>query len=126
MFKNTRAFSGFSVNDISKAKAFYGETLGLEVSEANGILTLHIEGGTKILVYPKPNHTPATFTILNFPVEQIDAAVAGLKDRGVRFERYDLPGLKTDDQGIARGGGGPLIAWFKDPAGNILSVLEQR
>jgi hypothetical protein len=88
------------------------------------LLTLHIAGGGKILVYPKPSHTPATFTILNFPVDQIEATVAGLKDRGVRFERYDLPDLKTDDQGISRGGG-PLIAWFKDPAGNILSVIEQ-
>jgi catechol 2,3-dioxygenase-like lactoylglutathione lyase family enzyme len=125
MFKNTKAFSGFSVSDVQKAKQFYGETLGLEVSESHGLLTLHIAGGNKILLYPKPNHTPATFTILNFPVEKIEAAVAGLKDRGVRFERYDLPELKTDDQGIFRGGG-PLIAWFKDPAGNILSVIEQK
>jgi catechol 2,3-dioxygenase-like lactoylglutathione lyase family enzyme len=125
MFKNTKAFSGFSVNDVRKAKQFYGETLGLEVSESNGLLTLNIAGGSKIIVYPKPNHTPATFTILNFPVDQIEATVAALKDRGVRFERYDLPELKTDDQGIVRGGG-PLIAWFKDPAGNILSVIEQK
>jgi catechol 2,3-dioxygenase-like lactoylglutathione lyase family enzyme len=125
MFKSTKAFSGFSVDDIRKAKQFYGETLGLEVSEANGLLTLHIAGGSKILVYPKPNHTPASFTILNFPVDQIDAAVAQLKDRGVRFEHYDYPQLKTDDKGISRGGG-PLIAWFKDPAGNILSVLEDK
>jgi len=125
MFKNTKAFSGFSVNDIQKAKEFYGETLGLTVSEANGLLTLNIAGGTKILVYPKPNHAPATFTILNFPVDQIDAAVSRLKERGVRFERYDQPGFKTDDNGIFRGGG-PLIAWFKDPAGNILSVIEQK
>jgi catechol 2,3-dioxygenase-like lactoylglutathione lyase family enzyme len=124
MFKNTHAFSGFAVDDVRKAKAFYGETLGLDVSESNGMLTLHIAGGTKILVYPKPNHTPASFTILNFPVAQIEPAVAGLKQAGVRFERYDQPELKTDDQGIFRGGG-PLIAWFKDPAGNILSVLEQ-
>jgi catechol 2,3-dioxygenase-like lactoylglutathione lyase family enzyme len=125
MFKNTKAFSGFSVDDIRKAKQFYGETLGLEVSESNGLLTLHIAGGSTILVYPKPNHTPASFTILNFPVDQIDAAVAQLKDRGVRFEHYDQPQLKTDDKGISRGGG-PLIAWFKDPAGNILSVLEDK
>jgi len=125
MFKTTKVFSGFSVNDIQKAKQFYGETLGLEVSESNGLLTLNIAGGTKIVVYPKPNHTPATFTILNFPVDQIDAAVSRLKERGVRFERYDQPGFKTDDKGIFRGGG-PLIAWFKDPAGNILSVIEQK
>ena len=124
MFKNTKAFSGFSVNDVRKAKQFYGETLGLEVSESNGLLTLHIAGGSKIIVYPKPNHTPATFTILNFPVDQIEATVAALKDRGVRFERYDLPELKTDEEGIHRGRG-PLIAWFKDPAGNILSVIQQ-
>jgi catechol 2,3-dioxygenase-like lactoylglutathione lyase family enzyme len=125
MFENTRAFSGFSVNDVEKARQFYGETLGLEVSEANGILTLHIAGGTKIIAYPKPNHTPAAFTILNFPVGRIDAAVAELERRGVRFERYAEPGLKTDDRGIFRGGG-PLIAWFKDPAGNVLSVIEQK
>lgn len=123
MFKNTQAFSGFSVSDLAKAKKFYGETLGLEVSEDNGMLTLHIAGGAKILAYPKPNHTPAAFTILNFPVDRIDPAVAQLKERGVQFERYDVPGLKTDDSGIARGEG-PAIAWFKDPAGNILSVLE--
>ncbi len=125
MFKSTKAFSGFSVNDIQKAKEFYGQTLGLEVSESNGLLRLHIAGGTKILVYPKPNHTPATFTILNFPVPQIDAAVAQLSERGVRFERYDLPQMKTDEKGIFRGGG-PLIGWFKDPAGNILSVIEEK
>jgi catechol 2,3-dioxygenase-like lactoylglutathione lyase family enzyme len=125
MFKATKAFSGFSVDDIKKARAFYGETLGLQVSESHGMLTLHIAGGAEILVYPKPNHTPATFTILNFPVEEIESAVATLKERGVRFERYDQPDLKTDDRGIFRGGG-PLIAWFKDPAGNILSVIEQK
>ena len=124
MFKNTAAFSGFSVDDISKAQQFYGEALGLEVSEANGILTLHIAGGAKIIAYPKPNHTPASFTILNFPVPKVDAAVAQLKTRGIQFEQYDYPQLKTDADGIFRGGG-PLIAWFKDPAGNILSVIEQ-
>jgi catechol 2,3-dioxygenase-like lactoylglutathione lyase family enzyme len=125
MFKNTKAFSGFSVNDIGKAREFYGNTLGLEVSEGDGMLTLHVAGGTKILVYPKPNHTPASFTILNFPVKDVEAAVSALKERGVRFERYEnIPELKTDEKGIFRGGG-PLIAWFKDPAGNVLSVLEQ-
>jgi len=124
MFKNTQAFSGFSVDDIAKAKEFYGQTLGLEVSEANGMLTLHIAGGAKIIVYPKPNHTPASFTILNFPVPQVEASVAALKSRGVRFEQYDYPQLKTDSDGIFRGGG-PVIAWFKDPAGNVLSVIAQ-
>ncbi len=124
MFRDTKAFSGFSVDDIQKAKAFYGETLGLEISEANGMLTLHVAGGTNILVYPKGSqHTPATFTILNFPVENVEQAVDELTRRGVRFEIYDFPDLKTDDKGIARGAG-PNIAWFKDPAGNILSVLE--
>lgn len=126
MFKNTHAFSGFSVDDIQKARRFYGELLGLEVSDANGMLTLHVASGAKILVYPKPNHTPATFTILNFPVENIEDAVVELKRRGIAFEHYDdQPELKTDAQGIFRGGG-PPIAWFKDPAGNVLSVLEEK
>jgi catechol 2,3-dioxygenase-like lactoylglutathione lyase family enzyme len=124
MFKDTRAFSGFSVNDLQKAKEFYGQTLGLEVSEANGMLELHIAGGTTILVYPKPNHTPATYTILNFPVANIEQAVDALTARGVRFESYNTTDLMTDEKGIARSGG-PKIAWFTDPAGNILSVLEQ-
>ena len=123
MFRNTKAFSGFSVNDIQKAKEFYGETLGLEVSETHGLLSLHLAGGATILVYPKPNHIPATFTILNFPVADVVEAVDQLSRKGVRFERYDGD-LKTDDKGIFRGGG-PLIAWFKDPAGNVLSVLEE-
>jgi catechol 2,3-dioxygenase-like lactoylglutathione lyase family enzyme len=125
MFKNTPAFSGFSVDDVPKARAFYRDTLGLEVSEANGLLTLHIAGGGEIIAYPKPNHAPATFTILNFKVDDIESAVAQLKDRGVRFEAYDYPGLKTDPDNIMRRGG-PWIAWFKDPAGNILSVLQPR
>jgi predicted enzyme related to lactoylglutathione lyase len=123
MFKDIKAFSGFSVNDTHKAKEFYGETLGLEVSETHGLLKLHLAGGTKVLIYPKPNHTPATFTILNFPVANIEETVDQLTKRGVRFERYE-GNLKTDNKGIFRGGG-PLIAWFKDPAGNILSVLEE-
>ena len=123
MFKHTKAFSGFSVNDLEKAKHFYGEILGLEVSENMG-LELHIEGGNNILIYPKPNHTPATFTILNFPVTDIEKAVKELKDKGITFESYEAP-IKTDEDGIFRGGG-PLIAWFTDPAGNILSVLEQK
>jgi predicted enzyme related to lactoylglutathione lyase len=123
MFENTKAFSGFSVGDVPEAKKFYSETLGLKVSEQYGMLHLHIAGGWDILVYPKPNHIPATFTILNFPVEDIDTAVDELVKRGVRFERYDDSG--QDEKGIARGGG-PYIAWFKDPAGNILSVLQER
>jgi catechol 2,3-dioxygenase-like lactoylglutathione lyase family enzyme len=123
MFKNTKAFSGFSVNDLQKAKQFYSEVLGLEVSENMG-LELHIAGGNNILVYPKPNHTPATFTILNFPVDNIEKAVEELRKKGVIFESYEDP-IKTDENGIFRGGG-PNIAWFKDPAGNILSVLEQK
>ena len=123
MFENTRAFSGFSAPDLPAAKQFYSETLGLKVSEQYGMLHLHIAGGCDILVYPKPDHIPATYTILNFPVEDIDKAVDELVKRGVRFERYDNSG--QDEQGIARGGG-PYIAWFKDPAGNILSVLQER
>lgn len=123
MFKDTRAFSGFSVDDLQKAREFYGQTLGLDVSEAHGLLHLHVAGGTNILIYPKENHTPATFTILNFPVGDVERAVDDLAARGVRFESYNEGGLVTDEKGIFRGGG-PKIAWFKDPAGNILSVLE--
>ena len=123
MFRDAKAFSGFSVDDIPKAQEFYGRTLGLDVTEQNGMLFLHIAGGSKILVYPKPDHVPASFTILNFPVGDIEEAVDELGRRGVRFESYEGE-LKTDDKGIFRGGG-PLIAWFKDPAGNILSVLEE-
>ena len=122
MFKSTKAFSGFSVDDIAAAKRFYGEVLGLDVTEENDILNLHIAGGSNIFVYPKPNHEPATFTILNFPVENIEAAVDELTNRGVRFEIYE--GFQQDDKGIARDEGGSSIAWFTDPAGNILSVLE--
>jgi predicted enzyme related to lactoylglutathione lyase len=126
MLKNNKAFSGFSVNDLQKAKQFYGETLGLDVADAPmDLLQLNIAGGTVILIYPKPNHTPATFTILNFPVENIDATVDELTKRGVVFEQYDEADLKTDEKGIHRGDIGPKIAWFKDPAGNILSVLEE-
>jgi predicted enzyme related to lactoylglutathione lyase len=125
MFRNTQAFSGFSVDDVQKARTFYGEKLGLEVSgvpEMENLLELRIAGGAKVLIYPKPDHTPATFTILNFPVDDIEEAVDELTRRGVRFERYEGK-LKTDAKGIFRGGG-PLIAWFKDPSGNILSVLQ--
>jgi len=123
MFGNTKAFSGFAVDDLEKAKQFYSETLGLEVTEENDLLTLHIAGDRPVLVYPKPNHTPASFTILNFPVDNIEAAVDQLAARGVDFERYEGTPLATDGKGIFRGGG-PLIAWFTDPAGNVLSVVE--
>jgi catechol 2,3-dioxygenase-like lactoylglutathione lyase family enzyme len=127
MFKNTKAFSGFSADDLQKAKEFYSKTLGLEVSETAGGLGLHIAGGGKVFIYPKPNHVPATFTILNFPVDDIDKAVDELAGLGVQFESYEGE-MKTDEKGIFRGaasGKGPNIAWFKDPAGNILSVLEE-
>ena len=124
MFEKTKAFSGFAVDDVPAAKEFYGETLGLEVSEEHGMLTLHIAGDRETLVYPKPDHTPASFTILNFPVDDIEKAVDELAERGVRFERYAGTELETDEKGIFRGEG-PLIAWFKDPAGNVLSVIQQ-
>jgi catechol 2,3-dioxygenase-like lactoylglutathione lyase family enzyme len=124
MLKDTKAFSGFSVNDVQKAKEFYGQTLGLDVSESHGLLELHIAGGTTILMYPKENHSPATFTILNFPVDNIEQTVDDLARRGVQFESYNEGDLVTDEKGIFRGEG-PKIAWFKDPAGNILSVLEE-
>jgi predicted enzyme related to lactoylglutathione lyase len=124
MLKNSKAFSGFSANDTAKAKEFYAGTLGLDVSESHGILTLRLAGGNNVIIYPKPNHVPATFTVLNFPVDDVDLAVDELKKRGVRFEQYNLPDLKTDEKEIMRGNG-PTIAWFKDPAGNILSVIEQ-
>jgi catechol 2,3-dioxygenase-like lactoylglutathione lyase family enzyme len=123
MFTESRAYSGFSVDDIEKARQFYGETLGLRVSEANGMLHLHLAGGHNVLVYPKPNHTAATFTILNFPVADIDAAVDELTARGVRLERYN--GFNQDEKGIMRDGQSPPIAWFTDPAGNVLSVLQE-
>ena len=123
MFADTKAFSGFAVDDLEAARKFYGETLGIRTSEQYGLLTLHLAGGRDTLVYPKPDHEPATYTILNFQVDDIDAAVDELTRRGVRFERYD--GIGQDDKGINRAGG-PYIAWFKDPAGNILAVLQER
>lgn len=126
MFKHTKAFSGFSVDDLQKAKKFYGETLGLNVVDnPMGLIELHIEGSNNILVYPKPNHTPATFTILNFPVSNIDEAVDKLTSLGVQFEQYG-GNIETDEKGICRNPQGPGIAWFKDPAGNILSVIEKK
>ncbi len=124
MFKNTKAFSGFSVDNIDAAQHFYADVLGLETSRNEmGILELHIPGNNTIIIYPKQNHQPATFTILNFPVQNIKEAVIKLKSLGVTFQSYQEENFKTDDDNIFRGGG-PLIAWFKDPAGNILSVLE--
>ena len=119
MIEGTRAFSGFSVDDIAAAKAFYAGVLGLAVTEENGMLSIEIGGDKHVFVYPKPNHEPATYTVLNFPVGDIEATVDQLRADGVRFEKYP----NVDERGIFRGQG-PLIAWFTDPAGNILSVLE--
>jgi predicted enzyme related to lactoylglutathione lyase len=126
MLENSNAYSGFAVDDVSKAQEFYGDTLGLNVEvldEENGLLTLHLAGGRDTIIYLKPDFTPATYTVLNFPVEDVDKAVDELVGRGVQFERYD--GFDQDEKGIARGDQGPTIAWFKDPAGNILSVHEE-
>ena len=124
MFKDTKAFSGFSVDDTAKAKEFYEDRLGLEVTEGMmGILTLHLAGGGKVIIYPKPNHVPATFTILNFPVDDVEKAVDELMAKGIAFEHYEGE-YGTDAKGIMRGSG-PDIAWFKDPAGNFLSVLKE-
>ena len=121
MLRDSHAFSGFSSDDIARAKEFYAQTLGLEVTEENGMLNLHLAGGGSVLIYPKPDHQPASFTVLNFPVPDVDQAVDDLTTAGVRFERYE--GASQDERGVSRGGG-PSIAWFKDPAGNILSVLQ--
>ena len=126
MFANTKAYSGFAVDDLEKAREFYGETLGLRtsvISEGGGVMSLDLAGDRGTLVYQKPDFTPATYTILNFPVDDIDKAVDELAARGVRFERYD--GFEQDEKGISRGEG-PYIAWFKDPAGNVLSVLQEQ
>ena len=129
MFRDTKAFSSFSANDIKQARKFYGETLGLQVNETvEDGLELKLAGGGSVFIYPKPNHEPATFTVLNFRVADIDKAVDDLKSLGVKFESYEGE-IKTDEKGIFRGGEagkGPNIAWFKDPAGNILSVLEEK
>ena len=127
MFADTKAFSGFSVDDADRAKQFYGETLGMKVSDGPipALLTLHIAGGRDTLIYAKPDHEPATYTILNFPVDDIEEPVDALSARGVSFERYPACETETDERGIFRGGG-PYIAWFKDPAGNVLSVLQER
>jgi len=124
MLESSKAFSGFSTDDIPAAKKFYEEALGLDVTEENGMLTLHLAGDRTTLIYPKPNHVPASFTILNFPVEKIEPVIDELAGRGVSFEHYEGTPMETDEKGIFRKGG-PLIAWFTDPAGNVLSVLEQ-
>jgi len=123
VLESSKAFGGFSVDDIAAARAFYADTLGLMVTEENGILTLHLAGDRPVIVYPKPNHEPATFTVLNFPVDDVEAAVDELTSRGVTFERYEGTPTETDEKGVFRKGG-PLIAWFTDPAGNVLSVIE--
>jgi predicted enzyme related to lactoylglutathione lyase len=125
MFKDTKAFSGFAVKDIEEAKRFYGETLGVDARMGEmGVLELHLGSGAPVMIYPKDDHVPANFTILNFPVDDIDSAVDQLERAGVRMERYE--GFGQDDKGIARDERGPEIAWFKDPAGNIISVLHER
>jgi len=124
MFGDTKAFSGFAVDDVGRAQEFYAGTLGIDTSEENGILTLKLAGGERpTIVYPKPGHRPAEYTILNFPVDDIEASVDELTARGVAIERYE--GFEQDERGIMRGGG-PYIAWFKDPAGNVLAVLQER
>lgn len=122
MFAESKAFSGFAVPDLKEARAFYEGTLGLRVTEEHDLLTLHLAGDRDTLVYPKPDYAPATYTILNFPVEDVEAAVDELRGRGVQFERYE--GIEQDERGISLDPNGPRIAWFTDPAGNILSVLE--
>jgi catechol 2,3-dioxygenase-like lactoylglutathione lyase family enzyme len=123
MFESTKAYSGFAVDDVENARAFYEDTLGVRTSEQYGLMTLHLAGGRDTLVYPKPSHTPADYTILNFPVDDIEAAVDELTARGVQMERYEEAG--QDERGIMRQHG-PYIAWFRDPAGNVLSVLQER
>ncbi|MFC0518274.1 VOC family protein [Mucilaginibacter angelicae] len=127
MLKESKAFSGFSVDDTAKAKTFYADVLGLDVTdvpEMEGLLNLNITGSIPILIYTKPNHTPATFTILNFPVNNVEKTVDELSARGVKFEVYNQENFKTNEKGVFLGGG-PKIAWFKDPAGNFLSVIEK-
>lgn len=124
LFKDAKAFSSFSVNDLEQAKEFYGETLGLKLIEHEEGLELKLAGGNTVFLYPKQNHTPASFTVLNFPVKDIDTAVDEITTLGLSLEKYDLPDIKTDKKGIMRGNG-PQIAWFKDPAGNILSVVQE-
>lgn len=126
MFKDAKAFSSFSVNNLEKAKQFYGELLQLNFTEDKemGLLQLHINGGNDIIVYPKEDHSPASFTVLNFPAADLETTVEELKQKGIIFESYDYPGLKTDQDDISRSDDGHAVAWFKDPAGNILSVMK--
>jgi predicted enzyme related to lactoylglutathione lyase len=124
MLRDSKAFSGFAAPDMGKLKEFYAQTLSLNVTEEHGLLKLHLAGGNNVLIYPKADHVPANFTILNFPVRDVDQAVDELSKRGVRFEKYNGPQIKTDEKGIMRGNG-PTIAWFKDPVGNILSVVDE-
>ena len=127
MLSQSKAFSSFSVDDLAKAKQFYGQTLGLKITDEMGLVNIHLADGYLVMAYPKPNHIPATFTVLNFRVDDLEATVDALTKKGVVFEQYDWPDLKTDKKGIARTtdrSKGPDIAWFKDPAGNILSVLH--
>jgi catechol 2,3-dioxygenase-like lactoylglutathione lyase family enzyme len=127
MLKNSKTFSSFSSDDIPKAKAFYDQTLGLEVSESMGGINLHLAGGSQVFIYPKSDHVPATFTVLNFIVDNVEKVVDELTQKGVKFEIYDEEYIKTNEKGISQGspGEGPKMAWFKDPAGNFLSVLEE-
>ena len=129
MLRNSKAFSSFAVRDLEAARKFYTEKLGVEVSDVpgmQGILQLNLANGSKVMVYPKPDHAPATYTVLNFPVPDVERAVDALVERGVRFEIYQDGPVKTNAKGIASGGGGPRMAWFRDPSGNILSVLDQQ
>jgi catechol 2,3-dioxygenase-like lactoylglutathione lyase family enzyme len=123
MLKDSHAFSGFSTNDIAAAKGFYGDLLGVDATEADGMLTLHFPGGQAVLIYPKEDHQPATYTVLNFQVPDVDAAVDALSAAGIAFEHYG-PDSGQDERGIQRQWG-PPIAWFKDPGGNILSVIAE-
>ena len=123
MFKEARSFFSYSVNDQEAARKFYTEILQLNVEEQKEGLAIHLANGGELFLYPKPNHEPATFTVLNFLVTKVEEAVAALRQKGIVFQQYDLPDLKTDENGIARGNG-PTIAWFTDPAGNILSVVQ--
>jgi catechol 2,3-dioxygenase-like lactoylglutathione lyase family enzyme len=124
MFKEAKVFSSFAVDDLARAKRFYAEVLGFDLVESSNGLELRLAGGGRVFVYPKPDHSAASFTVLNIPVKSVESTLGALGERGVRFERYDLPDLKTDDRGIAECDG-MKIAWFKDPAGNIVSILEE-
>lgn len=126
MLNSSKAFSSFSADDLQKAKAFYGDTLGLEVKDhPMGVLEVHLKGNNPVMIYPKPDHQPASFTVLNFPVDNIEKTVDELTQKGISFEQYGPP-IQTDNKGIARDDSGHQIAWFKDPAGNILSVIQER